>query len=33
MKKIVAINVGACMPWVQYEPRTLQELLEGTGNL
>lgn len=24
---IRAINVGACMPWIQYEPRTLKEIL------
>lgn len=24
---IRAINVGACMPWMQYEPRTLKEIL------
>lgn len=28
-----AINVGACMPYVQYEPRTLQELLAATEEL
>lgn len=32
-QKIRAINVGACMPYVNYEPRTLKELLEATGNL
>jgi len=30
---IRAINVGACMPWINYEPRTLKEILEGSGNL
>ena len=25
-----AINVGACMPWIQYEPRTLKEILAAT---
>lgn len=29
-KKIRAINVGACMPWIQYEPRTLKEIMEAT---
>ena len=26
-KRIHAINVGACMPWINYEPRTLEEIL------
>lgn len=30
-KKIRAINVGACMPYINYEPRTLQELLAAQG--
>lgn len=30
---ILAINVGACMPWIDYEPRTLKEILKGCGNL
>lgn len=30
---IRAINVGACMPWINYEPHTLKEILEGSGNL
>lgn len=30
---IRAINVGACMPWINYEPRTLKEILEGSCNL
>ena len=30
---IRAINVGACMLWNNYEPRTLKEILEGSGNL
>lgn len=29
-KKIQAINVGACMPWINYEPRSLKELLNAT---
>ena len=29
-QKIRAINVGAMMPYVDYEPRSLQELLEAT---
>lgn len=32
-EKIVAINVGACMPWINYEPRTLKAVLDGSGNL
>lgn len=32
-EKIVAINVGACMSYINYEPRTLKEILEATGNL
>lgn len=32
-ERIRAINVGACMPWMNYEPRTLKEILEGSGNL
>ena len=32
-EKIVAINVGACMPWINYEPRTLKEILESVGEL
>lgn len=28
-KEIHAINVGACMPWINYEPRTLKEILRG----
>ena len=27
-KKIIAINVGACMPWINYEPRTLKEIFQ-----
>ena len=30
---IRAINVGACMPYINYEPRTLKEILESSGNL
>lgn len=26
-KEIRAINVGACMPWMNYEPRTLKEIV------
>lgn len=26
-KEFRAINVGACMPWINYEPRTLKEIL------
>ena len=26
-KFIHAVNVGACMPWINYEPRTLEEIL------
>lgn len=29
-QKIQAINVGACMPWINYEPRSLKELLNAT---
>ena len=29
-QKIQAINVGACMPWINYEPRSLKELLSAT---
>lgn len=28
-QKIVAVNVGACMPYINYVPRTLMEILEG----
>ena len=28
-EKILAINVCACMPWINYEPRTLKEILGG----
>ena len=31
--KIVAVNVGACMPYINYEPKTLKEILEGAGVL
>ena len=35
-KRIHAINVGACMPWINYEPRTLEEILaaveQGANN-
>lgn len=30
-KKIHAINVGACMPWINYEPRTLKEIFQRWG--
>lgn len=30
-KKIIAINVGACMPWINYEPRTLKEIFQRWG--
>ena len=32
-QKIIAINVGCMMPYMGYEPRTLQELLQGVGEL
>ena len=28
-QKVVAINVGSCMPWMDYTPRTLEEILRG----
>ena len=28
---IHAINIGACKPWMHYEPRTAKELLEAAG--
>ncbi len=30
-QEIRAINVGACMPWINYEPRTLKEILSNVG--
>ena len=27
-RDVVAINVGCMKPWMDYEPRTLKELLE-----
>lgn len=30
-KKILAINVCACMPWINYEPRTLKEIFQRWG--
>lgn len=30
-KHIRAINVGACMPWISYAPRTLKEILTAQG--
>ena len=30
-KKILAINVCACMPWINYEPRTLKEIFSTLG--
>ena len=30
-KKIHAINVGSCMPWINYEPRTLKEIFQRWG--
>lgn len=30
---IRAINVGSCMAWINYEPRTLKEILEGVEAL
>ena len=32
-QKILAINTGCMMPYMDYEPRTLQEMLEGVGEL
>ena len=29
-QKICAINVGACMPYMEYEPRSLKELMRDT---
>ena len=29
-KDVVAINVGCMKPWMNYEPRSLKELLGGT---
>lgn len=26
---MLAINVGCMHPWIAYEPRTLEEILEG----
>lgn len=30
-EKIVAVNTGCMMPYMDYAPRTLKEMLEGTG--
>ena len=31
-KPLIAINVGACMPYMNYEPRTLKEILAAREN-
>jgi hypothetical protein len=28
-KEVRAFNVGCCMPYMNYEPRTLKEILAG----
>lgn len=30
---IRAINVGACMPWMNYEPRCLKEIIDAIGRI